>query len=69
VGVFGSVAVRVIDQMNVFTEWTGQNLNMGLSIAPFPDIPIIITPSALDITGSAGDGVRFGLGISYGFRF
>jgi len=40
VGVFGSVAVKVIDQMNVFTEWTGQNLNMGLSIAPFPDIPM-----------------------------
>ncbi len=69
VGVFGSVAVRVIDQMNIFTEWTGQNLNVGLSIAPFSEIPIIITPAALDITGSAGDGVRFGLGISYGFRF
>jgi hypothetical protein len=69
VGVFGSVAVRVIDQMNVFTEWTGQDLNVGLSIAPFPEIPIVITPAAIDITGSAGDGVRFGLGISYGFRF
>ncbi len=69
VGVFGSVAVRVIDQMNVFTEWTGQDLDVGLSIAPFPDIPIVITPAAIDITGSAGDGVRFGLGISYGFRF
>jgi hypothetical protein len=69
VGVFGSVAVRVIDQMNVFTEWTGQNLNMGLSVAPFPEIPIVITPAAFDITGSAGDGVRFVLGIGYGFRF
>jgi hypothetical protein len=69
VGVFGSVAVRVIDQMNVFTEWTGQDLDVGLSIAPFPEIPIVITPAAVDITGSAGDGVRFVLGISYGFRF
>jgi hypothetical protein len=69
VGVFGSVALRVVDQMNVFTEWTGQNLNVGLSIAPFPEIPIVITPAAFDITGSAGDGVRFVLGIGYGFRF
>jgi hypothetical protein len=44
-------------------------MNVGLSIAPFPEIPIIITLTAVDITGSAGDGVRFGSGISYGFRF
>lgn len=69
VGVFGSVAVRVIDQMNVFTEWTGQDLDVGLSIAPFPDIPIVITPAAFDVTGSAGDGTRFVLGLSYGFHF
>lgn len=69
VGVFGSVAVRVIDQMNVFTEWTGQDLNVGLSIAPFSEIPLLLTPAAFDITGSAGDGVRFGLNISYAFRF
>lgn len=50
VGVFGSVALRVIDQMNVFTEWTGQDLGVGLSIAPFPEIPIVITPAAVDIT-------------------
>ncbi|MFM6070859.1 MAG: hypothetical protein ACKPJH_03235 [Dolichospermum sp.] len=69
VGVFGSAGLRVIDQMNVFTEWTGQDLNVGLSIAPFANIPIVITPAAIDITGSAGDGVRLGISIGYGFQF
>jgi hypothetical protein len=69
VGVFGSMALRVVDQMNVFTEWTGQDLNVGLSIAPFSDIPFVITPIVSDLTGNAGDGTRFGFGVSYGFKF
>jgi hypothetical protein len=50
------------------TEWTGQDLAMGLSIVPFKNFPLTITPAFRDITG-AGEGARFVLGTGIGFGF
>jgi hypothetical protein len=69
VGVFGSVAVRVIEQVNFITEWSGQDLTLGLSILPFPKIPIVFTPAVSDVTGTAGDGPRFTFAVGLGFTF
>lgn len=66
---FGSVALQLIQRTNVIVEWSGQDLNLGLSIAPFANFPIVITPAVVDLTGSAGDGDRFTIGISYGTFF
>jgi hypothetical protein len=45
-------------------------LNLGASIAPFPNIPLIITPGVADVTGNAGSGGgRFILGVGYGITF
>jgi hypothetical protein len=68
VNVFGSAAVRVAKPVSVIAEWTGQDLAVGASIAPFKNIPFVITPAVRDITG-AGDGARFVLGAGVGFRF
>ncbi|MEY2976596.1 MAG: hypothetical protein ACO31I_05990 [Prochlorotrichaceae cyanobacterium] len=69
VGVFGSVAVRLAEPVSGIVEWTGQDLNLGVSLIPFRKIPLVITPSVNDITGSAGDGARFVVGIGYGLNF
>jgi hypothetical protein len=60
-GVFGSVAIRLAEPVSLITEWTGQDLAIGLSIAPFPNSNFVITPAVRDITG-AGDEARFVLG-------
>lgn len=69
IGVFGSAALRVAEPVNLIAEWTGQDLNLGVSIVPFPEIPLVITPALADVTNNAGDGARFVLGIGYGFSF
>lgn len=69
VNVFGSVGLRVAEPVAVIADWTGQDLTVGASIAPFRNIPIIITPAFADVTGNAGDGARFVLGVGYGFFF
>ncbi|MDJ0706905.1 MAG: S-layer homology domain-containing protein [Leptolyngbyaceae cyanobacterium MO_188.B28] len=69
VNVFGSVGLRVVEPVSAIVEWSGQDLNAGLSIAPFRNIPLVITPAAADITGNAGDGVRFILGVGFGANF
>ena len=68
-GVFGSAAVRVAQPVSAIAEWTGQDLTLGLSITPFRNLPLVITPAVTDITGNAGDGTRFILGIGYGASF
>ena len=68
-GLFGSVTVRVVPRVNAIAEWTGQDLTLGLSLVPFSNLPLVITPAVTDIAGSAGDGSRFILGIGYGFSF
>jgi hypothetical protein len=68
-GVFGSLALRAIEPVNVITEWSGQDLTIGLSIVPFRELPLVVVPAVTDITGTAGDGARFIFGVGYGFNF
>ena len=65
---FGNVAVRVFRPVSLITEWTGQDLALGLSIAPVKSIPWVITPAVRDLTGR-GDDPRFVLGSGFSFQF
>jgi len=65
INVFGSAAINLRANATLFTEWTGQALDIGASLAPFKNLPIVITPALADIAGPAGDGARFTLGVSY----
>ena len=67
--VFGSVGLRVVEPVSVIADWTGQDLTLGTSIAPFRNFPLVITPAVADVTGNAGDGARFILGVGFGYSF
>jgi len=69
VNIFASTGLKVVNQLSLIAEWTGQNLNFGAAITPFPDLPLVITPALADLTGSAGNGTRFILGVGYAFSF
>lgn len=68
INVFGNVAVRVVRPVSFIAEWTGQDLALGLSIAPFRNFPFVITPAVRDLAG-AGDGSRFVIGAGTALRF
>ncbi len=68
INVFGSLAFRVARPVSFITEWTGQDLALGLSIAPFKNIPLTITPALRDVAGG-DDSVHFALGVGLGFPF
>jgi hypothetical protein len=70
VNAFGSLAVRLLPPVNAIANWTGQDLALGLSIAPVRTWPLVVTPALVDVTGTAGDGARFSMsaGLSYTFR-
>lgn len=70
VGVFGSLAVSIVRPVHAIANWTGQDLSLGLSIRPIQQLPVVITPALVDVTGRAGDGTRFSASaaIVYDFR-
>jgi hypothetical protein len=59
VNAFGSVGVRLLPPVNAVANWTGQDLALGLSVAPVRTWPLVVTPAVVDLTGRAGDGARF----------
>ena len=63
---FGSLAFRVARPVSFVTEWTGQDLAMGVSVSPIRTLPLTLNLGARDIAG-AGDEVRFVFGIGSGF--
>ncbi len=65
VNVFGSLGFRLHPSFNGIANWTGQDLALGLSITPFPKLPLVITPALMDVAGTAGDGVRFSASVSF----
>ena len=66
VNAFGSLAVRLLRPVNGLVNWTGQDLNLGLSIVPLRALPVVVTPAVLDVTGRAGDGARIATSVSAG---
>ena len=69
VNAFGSIGVRILSPVSMLADWTGQDLMLGASIVPFARVPLFITPSFADVTGNAGDGARFVLGVGMDFNF
>lgn len=69
INVFGSVGVQIWEPVSLIADWTGQDLTLAASFVPFVRIPLVITPALSDVTGNAGDGVRFTLGAGMGFKF
>ena len=63
---FGSAALRIHRRLGVFATWTGQNLNTGLSIAPFRTTAFVLTPVLLDLAGNHSIDTRPRLAVGAG---
>ncbi len=68
-GIFGSLAVKILDPVGFVAEWSGQDLTIGIPLVLFRKLPLVIVPALTDITGTAGDGTRFIFGFGYTFSF
>jgi hypothetical protein len=68
VGVFGALSLHVVRPLALVADWTGQDLALGATLAPFNRIPLVIAPALMDVTRTAGDGARFVLAVGIGQR-
>ncbi len=69
VNAFGSVGIQMTRAVSFVADWTGQDLNSGISIAPLKQMPFIVTAAFADLTGRAGDGARLIIGAGFAHTF
>ncbi|MFM8780590.1 MAG: hypothetical protein ACKOFO_03785, partial [Gemmatimonadota bacterium] len=73
VGVFASAAIKANGFTSLIADYTGQDLNLGLSFAPLPNLPVTISPAIVDLLGRSKDaqgkssGARMTLGIGFSY--
>ncbi len=68
---FGAIQYAVAKRVNLHLDWSGTNLNAGISITSFVEsIPFSIILSVADLTPYSGDGPRFlgAFGMAYQFK-
>jgi hypothetical protein len=68
VGVFAGVGLRITQAVALASDWTGQDLDAGFTVTPFPGRGIVGSIGFADLTHSAGDGPRFIMSIGFGFN-
>lgn len=69
VNVFAAAGLRVSEPISIVADWTGQDLNMAASATPLKGVPLVLTMGLADLSGNAGDGIRFILSLGYGTSF
>ena len=66
VGVFGGMGLRITQAVALATDWTGQDLDAGFTLTPFPGRGIVASIGVADLTRHAGNGPRFIMSIGFG---
>ena len=69
--VFGNVAYELFDEFNGIVEWTGMNLDAGVSKTFMlgKQSALVASMGVADLTGYTGDGVRFIWSVGAGIMF
>ncbi len=65
---FGSVAFYFNRQISLIADHTGRFANLGLSIAPFAQVPLTVTLGAVNLGDADRLGRQFGIAVGAAFR-
>jgi len=68
-GVFFSAGVRMTAATGLILDYTGGMTNFAFSFTPSATLPLVITPSLNDLSGEAGPGGRFALGVGFSWKY
>lgn len=69
IGVFGSAAILINTRMSTILDWTGVDLNAGLSFLTSRRVPITLTFGLINLTENRDRDVEFSAGIGYSYSF
>ena len=66
---FGSVAIVPHQQLSVIADWTGRDLNAGVSMVPLRKYPLTLSLGVVNLAERLGAKTEFAGGLGYSFRF
>jgi len=69
VGVFGSLSVAPWRQVSFIADFDGRDANAGISVVPFPRVPMIVTLGAIHLGQRYNTDTEFAGGLGYLFSF
>lgn len=69
VGLFGAVSIAPHPQVSLIADWSGRDLNAGVSVVPFRTIPLTVGLTAIAVTERNDGESEVGGSIGYSFRF
>jgi len=64
----GTVALQVAPPVTLVASWQGDDGYVGMSITPFGDAGLVVTPGVADVTGQISTGPRFVISAGYLLR-
>lgn len=67
--VFASAGLQVMPELSLISNWTGNQLNLGVSAAPFRQLPVVFSAGASDVTGNTEGGTRLLFNVGYSLQF
>ncbi len=67
--VFASAGLKVIPELSLISNWTGNQLNLGVSTAPVRQLPMVFSLGVSDVTNNTSGGPRFLFNVGYSVKF
>lgn len=67
--IFGSLEFLLSPVHSLTMDWTGRDLNVGVSVLPFPQYPFVITVGGINLTHQDGNRAAYAANIGYLVRF
>lgn len=68
-GFFGGIAFLPFSQLSIIADWTGIDLNAGISVAPLRNYPLTVTMGAINLTENNNTDVEFAGSLGYSWFF
>lgn len=69
IGVFLSSSIRVNEFSSAIIDYSGSALSLGLSFTPLKNLPLVVSPSLVDVTGENGQRARLALGAGMSWKY
>jgi hypothetical protein len=66
---FASIGLRILEPLSLVADWTGQDLAIVASVAPFRRLPAVASLGFRDIMGSGYPNPRFVAAAAYHLRY
>lgn len=69
VGLFGSLAIAPVRRASLIVDWTGRDLNAGVSVVPIHEWPLVVTAGFINLTENNNVDTEFAGGLGWLWQF